>query len=218
MGKITIFSETDSIISQIMSELRNVDIQKDRLRFRQNIFRIGQVAAYEISKTMSYKTVESETRFGPVKGKTLADQPVIATVLRAGIPLQTGIADFFNAADLAYISAYRHYISETAFEIITNYIACPSLENRVLILADTMLATGQSMVLSYQQLVKNGKPKAVEIVSVIGSRQAVDYVREQIPDANIWIAAVDENLNDKGFIVPGLGDAGDLSFGEKLQH
>jgi uracil phosphoribosyltransferase len=218
MGKITIFSETDSIISQFMSELRDVHIQKDRLRFRENIFRIGQVVAYEISKTLSYKTAESVTQFGTAKSKTLADQPVIATVLRAGIPLQSGLADFFNAADLAYISAYRHYINETEFEIITNYIACPSLENSVLILADTMLATGQSMVLSYEQLIKNGKPKSVEIVSVIGSKKAIEYVKEKIPDANIWIAAVDEKLNNKGFIVPGLGDAGDLSFGEKLQH
>ncbi len=218
MGKITIFSETDSIVSQFMTELRDVDVQKDRLRFRQNIFRFGQIAAYEISKTLSYNISETETQFGRTNSGALTAQPVIATVLRAGLPLQAGLSDFFNAADLAYISAYRHHTNETDFEIITDYIACPLLEDKVLILADTMMATGQSMVLAYEQLIRNGTPKSVEIVSVIGSKIGVEYVQSHIPHASIWIAAVDENLNDRGYIVPGLGDAGDLSFGVKLQH
>lgn len=213
-----IFSENDSVVSQFLHELRDISKQKDRFRFRNNIRRIGEIMAYEISKELKYTNNPTTTPMGVAQCRTLESQPVIATVLRAGLPLQDGINRFFDQADLAYISAYRHHTSATSFEIVVEYLACPDLNGRVLILADTMLATGQSLVMTYEKFIANGVPSEVHIVSVIGSKSGVDYVKNAMPEAKLWIGTIDESLNDEGYIVPGLGDAGDLSFGEKMQH
>lgn len=174
--------------------------------------------AYEISKHLKYVNRSTRTSMGVAECRVLASQPVIATVLRAGLPLQDGINRFFDQADLAYISAYRHHTSPTEFEIIVEYLACPDLYGKVLILTDTMLATGQSLVMTYEKFLTHGIPSEVHIVSVIGSKSGVDYVRNALPHAKLWIGTIDDSLNEEGYIVPGLGDAGDLSFGEKMQH
>jgi len=213
-----VFSENDSLVNQFLHELRDISIQKDRFKFRNNIRKIGEIMAYEISKHLKYVNRSTRTSMGVAECRVLASQPVIATVLRAGLPLQDGINRFFDQADLAYISAYRHHTSPTEFEIIVEYLACPDLSGKVLILADTMLATGQSLVMTYEKFLTHGIPSEVHIVSVIGSKSGVDYVRNALPNAKIWIGTIDDSLNEEGYIVPGLGDAGDLSFGEKMQH
>lgn len=218
MFKLNNLSQQNSIVCQILKELRDKDIQTDRYRFRKNIERIGMIAAYEISKSLDYAKTKTQTPLGLSDTTELKDQPVIGTILRAGIPLQNGVNQLFNQADLAYISAYRHQTSGKNFEIKVEYLASPSIENRVLILTDPMLATGQSLVLTYEQFLAQGNPKEVHLVSVIGSQDGVDYVKEHIPNATLWIGCIDEKLNDQGYIVPGLGDAGDLSFGTKTQH
>lgn len=211
-------SSKNSIVNEIIRELRDTKIQQDRYRFRKNIERFGGIAAYELSRLLEYEDATTTTPLGKASTKKLTEQPVIATVLRAGIPLQNGVNQLFNQADLAYISAYRHHLSETEFEIMVEYMACPSLDNRVLILTDPMLATGKSLVMTYEQFLNQGKPSAVHLVSVIGSQAGVDYVSKHIPDAHLWIGCIDDELNEQGYIVPGLGDAGDLSFGEKTQR
>jgi len=211
-------SSENSIVNEIIRELRDTDIQQDRYRFRKNIERYGSIAAYELSKLLDYKDATTKTPLGKAPTKKLTEQPVIATVLRAGIPLQNGVTQLFNQADLAYISAYRHHLSETEFKIVVEYMACPSLDGRVLILTDPMLATGKSLVMTYEQFLKQGEPSAVHLVSVIGSQPGVDYVTQHIPNAHLWIGCIDDKLNEQGYIVPGLGDAGDLSFGEKTQR
>ncbi|MCB9241545.1 MAG: uracil phosphoribosyltransferase [Flavobacteriales bacterium] len=213
--KIRNLSQTDSIVQEILRELRDVSIQTDRYRFRKNIERMGTIAAYEISKELEYVSRPTKTPLGEATTRALKEQPVIATVLRAGLPLQSGVNQLFNQADLAYISAYRKHSTPTAFEVVVEYLACPSLTDRVLILTDPMLATGQSLVLTYQQFLRHGKPSKVHLVSVIGSEQGVSFVQEHIPEATLWIGTIDPILNEAGYIVPGLGDAGDLSFGMK---
>jgi uracil phosphoribosyltransferase len=213
-----VFSENDSLVNQFLHELRDISIQKDRFKFRNNIRKIGEIMAYEISKHLKYVNRSTRTLMGVAECRVLASQPVIATVLRAGLPLQDGINRFFDQADLAYISAYRHHTSPTEFEIIVEYLACPDLYGKVLILTDTMLATGQSLVMTYEKFLTHGIPSEVHIVSVIGSKSGVDYVRNALPHAKLWIGTIDDSLNEEGYIVPGLGDAGDLSFGEKMQH
>jgi uracil phosphoribosyltransferase len=213
-----VFSENDSLVNQFLHELRDISIQKDRFKFRNNIRKIGEIMAYEISKHLKYVNRSTRTLMGVAECRVLASQPVIATVLRAGLPLQDGINRFFDQADLAYISAYRHHTSPTEFEIIVEYLACPDLYGKVLILTDTMLATGQSLVMTYEKFLTHGIPSEVHIVSVIGSKSGVDYVRNALPHAKLWIGTIDGSLNEEGYIVPGLGDAGDLSFGEKMQH
>jgi uracil phosphoribosyltransferase len=218
MFEVINLSEQNSIVCQVLKELRDKEIQKDRFRFRKNIERIGIIAAYEISKQLDYKNTHTDTPLGTSITKELADQPVIGTVLRAGIPLQHGVNELFNQADLAYISAFRQHTTGNQFEIKVEYLASPRIENRVLILTDPMLATGRSMVLTCEQFMKQGRPKKIHLISVIGSQEGVDYVREHIPNATLWIGCIDAELNDDGYIVPGLGDAGDLSFGLKTQH
>ena len=213
---IHILSKEQSLISEFLRELRDKDIQKDRARFRKNIERIGQIAAFELSKEMEYKIVFTQSPLGIAQVRTLAEQPIIATILRAGLPLQKGISDMFDQADLAYISAYRKHKNDTEFEIVLEYFATPDINDRIVILCDPMLATGQSLVQTYQAILKRGTPKKVYLVSVIGSQQGVDYVTENIPNADLWIGVIDEKLDKHGYIIPGLGDAGDLSFGEKL--
>ena len=212
---VHILSKEFSLVSEFLRELRDKEIQQDRARFRKNIERIGQIAAYEISKEMNYDLHFTNTPLGIAQVKKLNEQPVIATILRAGLPLQKGISDMFDQADLAYISAYRKHTNDTEFEIVLEYFATPYINDRIIILCDPMLATGQSLVQTYQAIRKRGIPKKVYLVSVIGSKQGVDYVTKHIPNADLWIGVIDDKLDANGYILPGLGDAGDLSFGVK---
>lgn len=200
-----------------MAEMRNVDVQKDSMRFRRNLERVGELIAYEISKKLEYVTTDVTTPLGIAPVPTLKEQPVIATILRAGLPLHQGMLEIFDKAENAFISAYRQHHKDGSFEVHVDYMACPSLEGKELILCDPMLATGTSMVLTYQALLRRGKPKHVHIVSVISSMYAIDYVRKHLPEnISIWTCAVDEELTAQSYIVPGLGDAGDLAYGVKL--
>ena len=212
---VHILSKEFSLVSEFLRELRDKEIQQDRARFRKNIERIGQIAAYEISKEMNYDLHFTNTPLGIAQVKKLNEQPVIATILRAGLPLQKGISDMFDQADLAYISAYRKHTNDTEFEIVLEYFATPDINDRIIILCDPMLATGQSLVQTYQAIRERGIPKKVYLVSVIGSKQGVDYVTKHIPNADLWIGVIDDKLDANGYILPGLGDAGDLSFGVK---
>lgn len=217
--RVVHFAETNSVISRFLKELRSVDIQKDSMRFRRNIERIGEVMAYEISKELDYQPETIQTPLAPITVAERQDKVVIGTILRAGMPLHDGIFHYFDDAENAFISAYRRYRDEshTDVEIVVEYMASPSLEGKTLILPDPMLATGGSMELSYQALCRNGKPAKLHLCSVIASQQAVDYLQRVMPeDATLWVAAIDPILNEHKYIVPGLGDAGDLCFGEKL--
>jgi uracil phosphoribosyltransferase len=214
--KVEILSSYNSIVHQILTELRHKSIQKDRYRFRKNIERFGMIAAYEISKYLEYKSTKTTTPLGIADTQQLKEQPVVATVLRAGLPLQTGVNAMFNQADLGYISAYRKHTSETEFEIVVEYLACPNIEGRTLILTDPMLASGRSLALTYEQFLRHGTPKEVHLVSVIGSKPGLEYIQSKIPEATLWIGTIDDTLDERGYIIPGLGDAGDLSFGQKV--
>ncbi|WP_203256666.1 uracil phosphoribosyltransferase [Hyunsoonleella ulvae] len=212
-------SEDNSILNTFISEIRDVSKQKDSMRFRKNIERIGEVLGYELSKTLNYNTKTIQTSLGHCDINIYDDNVVLCTILRAGIPLHNGLLNYFDTAENAFISAYRHHKDNPeSFEIIVEYLACPDLNDKTLILADPMLATGQSMVTTYEALQKFGMPKNIHIVSVIGSQVGVDFVNSKFPKhTHLWIGAIDKTLNHQGYIVPGLGDAGDLSFGEKLQ-
>ncbi|MFB9051970.1 uracil phosphoribosyltransferase [Formosa undariae] len=213
-------STENTILNVFMSELRDKTIQTDNMRFRRNIERIGEILAYELSKSLHYNSKSVETPLDTAEVDLPENDIVICSILRAGIPLHNGLLNYFDSAENAFISAYRqHKSSPESFEIVVEYLACPSLENKTLILADPMLATGQSMVATFEALKPFGTPKEIHLVSVIGAQQGVDYIENHFnTDAHLWIATIDESLNDKGYIVPGLGDAGDLCFGEKLQH
>lgn len=210
----------NSLLNTFISEIRDVNIQKDSMRFRRNIERIGEILGYEMSKILSYKKSTIKTPLGNCDIHLLNNDIVLCSVLRAGLPLHNGLLNYFDTAENAFISAYRHHKDNSDdFEIIVEYLACPSLENKTLILADPMLATGQSLVSTFKALKPFGVPKAIHLVSVIGAKEGVDYIQNYFDKkTHLWIAAMDEHLNDKGYIIPGLGDAGDLSFGEKLQH
>ena len=214
--KIINFSEQNTIINQFMSELRDKNIQQDRMRFRRNLERIGEIMAYEISRTLNYNTQEVTTPLGVKEISLPADKVVLATILRAGLGFHQGFLSYFDHAENAFISAYRKYINETDFDIHVEYIASPSLENKVMILADPMLATGKSMELCYNALCQSkGTPAVTHVASVIASQQAIEYVKKNLPKNTIlWVAAVDDTLNSHGYIIPGLGDAGDLAYGE----
>lgn len=208
-----------SILNKFISELRDVSVQNDRMRFRRNIERIGEILGYELSKSLAYNQVDIRTPLGISKCNIPEENIVICSILRAGIPLHQGLLNYFDKAENTFISAYRHHISATEFEIKVEYLASPSLENKTLILADPMLATGRSFVNVYNALKEMGTPKEIHLASVIGSEQGVKYIADHFPtNTKLWIATVDKELNDKGYIVPGLGDAGDLAYGIKLQH
>jgi len=212
-------SNIDSLLNNFIFEIRDTSIQNDSMRFRRNIERIGEILSYEMSKTLSHHTINAETPLGNTKVNVPQDDIVICSVLRAGLPLHNGVLNYFDKAENAFISAYRHHLNDTDFEIIVEYIACPNLENKTLLLVDPMLATGKSLALTYEALKSHGTPKQVHILSVIGAEPGVDYVKDKFPEnTHLWIAAIDKTLNDKGYIVPGLGDAGDLAFGDKLRH
>ncbi|WP_159022067.1 uracil phosphoribosyltransferase [Formosa sp. L2A11] len=213
-------SKENTILNVFMSELRDKTIQTDNMRFRRNIERIGEILAYELSKSLHFKAKTVETPLATTEISLPENEIVICSILRAGIPLHNGLLNYFDAAENAFISAYRHHKSTPEnFEIIVEYLACPSLENKTLILADPMLATGQSMMATYEALKPFGTPKEIHLVSVIGAEQGVENVSKHFnADTHLWISTIDEKLNEKGYIVPGLGDAGDLCFGQKLQQ
>ena len=211
-------SAQQSIANQFVAELRDVNIQKDRMRFRRNMERIGEVLAYELSKILDYEEKEVETPLGIANTVFPKDRIVLATILRAGLPLHQGMLNVFDQADNAFVSAYRKHHKDGTFEINLEYVSCPSLEDCVLIICDPMLATGASMALAAKQLEEYGTPKSIHVVTAIASTYGLEYVQRMIPKANVWIGALDEELTAKSYIVPGLGDAGDLSYGEKLQE
>jgi len=211
-------SQGTSILSTFIAEIRDKEIQQDRMRFRRNIERIGEVLAYEMSKSFTNNTKNIQTPLGVKTMNIVQDDIVVCSILRAGIPLHSGFLNYFDNAENAFISAYRKHTSENDFEIVVEYLASPSIEGKTLLLVDPMLATGQSMVAVYKSLLELGIPKNIHIAAVIGAQQGVDFVADNLPkNTTLWIATVDEKLNEKGYIVPGLGDAGDLSFGTKLQ-
>ncbi len=211
-----ILSNSPSIANNFLAELRDTGIQRDSMRFRRNLERLGEIFAYEISKTLPHCACDVTTPLGVCKANTIADFPVIATVLRAGLPLYQGLLNFFDRADSAFAGAYRLEGTAEELQVNLDYLASPSLENRTLILADPMLATGKSLVLAYQSFLKNGTPQQTHIVVAVASRQGVAYVQQHLPEATLWVGAIDEELNANAYIVPGLGDAGDLAFGAKL--
>lgn len=215
---VHIFTKSPSVIQQYVAEIRDKNIQKDRMRFRKNIERMGELVAYEISKHLSYESKEVETPLGTAHCKVLKNDVVLGTILRAGLPLHQGMLNIFDKADNAIVSAYRKHTSELSFEIQIEYISAPSLEGKTLILCDPMLATGMSMVAAHKALVSNyGTPSHLHIVSVIASEQGLEYTRHHLPqDTRYWIVAVDPEMNAKSYIVPGIGDAGDLCYGEKM--
>lgn len=208
-------SNDNSLIHQFITELRDVDIQADRFRFRRNLERLGEIFAYEISKKLSYAPLEVETPMGIADSKILAQQPVLATILRAGIPLHQGMLNFFDQADNAFVTAYRKQHKDGTFEVHMDYISCPPIEGRPLIVCDPMLATGLSMTTALEGLLEYGKPSHIHIVTVIASTDGLEHLQRTFPKATVWAAAVDEELTARSYIVPGLGDAGDLAYGDK---
>lgn len=210
----------NTVLNTFISELRDVNIQKDRMRFRRNIERIGEVLGYEMSKVLNYKSISIETPLGTTRMNVLENDLVLCSILRAAIPLHNGLLNYFDTAENAFISAYRHHKNDSKnFEIVVEYLTCPNLEGKTLILADPMVATGQSMAATFEALKPFGTPKEIHLVSVIGAQEGLDFIEKHFDaSTHLWIATVDEKLNDKGYILPGLGDAGDLCYGEKLQH
>ncbi len=210
-------SEQHSLISNWIAELRDVDIQNDRMRFRRNLERFGETAAYEISKVMPFIEKEVQTPLGIAAAKVLKEQPVLATILRAGLPLHQGLLNFFDHADNAFISAYRKHNKDGSFEISLDYVSCPELENRLVIISDPMLATGSSLVKTIHFLKEEGHPREIHIVVAIACTVGIEYVKREEPSVTIWCGDIDDELTAKGYIVPGLGDAGDLAYGVKVQ-
>ena len=214
--KIVNLSEENSILNSFLREIRDVEIQNDSMRFRRNIERIGEIMAYEISKELDYKTVTIQTPNSEAAQSLPADDIVLGTILRAGLPLHTGFHNYFDRAENAFVSAFRKYTSENEFDVIVEYLASPRLDDKTLILVDPMLATGISADLSYRAMLSKGRPAKTILACVIASQQAVDYVIQHFPEETIlYCAAIDPILNEHAYIVPGLGDAGDLCFGEK---
>ena len=211
-------SQQHSLISNWVAELRDVNVQGDRMRFRRNLERIPQAIGYELSKKLPAKEVEVTTPLGTAKHWVLDGQPVLATILRAGLPMHQGLLNYFDKADSAFISAYRKHHPDGSFEISLEYLACPPLQDRVLIIADPMLATGASLAKTLQFLRQEGTPKEIHIVAAIACQVGIDAVLREEPTAKIWCGDIDEELTAKSYIVPGLGDAGDLAFGSKSQQ
>lgn len=213
-------SETPSILNTFIAEIRDKTVQKDSMRFRRNIERIGEILGYELSKSLQYQKQKIETPLATTETVLHKNNIVLCSILRAGVPLHNGLLNYFDAAENAFISAYRqHKQNPETFEIIVEYLACPSLEGKTLILADPMLATGQSMVATFGALKPFGTPKEIHLVSVIGAQTGVDFAKKSFSEnTHLWIGSIDDTLNEKGYIIPGLGDAGDLAFGNKLQQ
>lgn len=215
--KIVNFAEMNSELNRFVAEIRDIHIQQDRLRFRKNLERIGEVMSYEISKDFRYSEKLVTTPLGTARVNTADDKIVIGTILRAGIPYHQGFLNYFDRAENAFVSAYRKYKDKLNFEIFIEYIASPRIDGKILILTDPMLATGGSMELSYRALLTKGEPEHIHIASVIASQKAIEYITTHFPEEKtaVWVGAIDPDLNEHSYIVPGLGDAGDLAYGEK---
>ncbi len=207
-----------SVANHFIAELRDIEVQKDPMRFRRNLERIGEVMALELSRTLEYKPVEVTSPLGESHTELMAEQPVLATILRAGLPLHQGMLNYFDKADSAFVSAYRkHRKGEDAFDVEVEYLSSPSLDDRVVIICDPMLATGRSMVLVYKALLRLGKPKSIHVAAAIASAEGMEYVKLHMPPGTrFWIGAIDEEMTAQAYIVPGLGDAGDLAYGAKM--
>jgi uracil phosphoribosyltransferase len=211
-------SENNSILNHFLAQMRDVSIQKDSMRFRRNVQRIGEIMAYEISKSLPYSQVIVNTPLGEKNTTGIADKVVICSILRAGLALHDGLLSFFDDAENGFISAYRHhYNNDDAFDIQVDYKAVPTLQDKIVLLADPMLATGLSLVAVFKKLMENESPKEIHIAIIIAAPEGIAYLQEELPDTcHLWIADTDSHLNDKKYIVPGLGDAGDLAYGVKL--
>ena len=207
-----------SVLNTFISEMRDVNIQRDPLRFRHNLERVGNIFAYEISKTLIYEAQTVTTPLGTAQEFLPREKVVVTSILRAGVPLHNGIISFFDRAENGFVSAFRKYTDDGEFDIHIEYISAPDLNGKTIIMADPMLATGSSLELAYKAIKANGKPEHIHLVSVIASQAGVDYIRNMLDNepVTLWLAAVDDELNAKSFIVPGLGDAGDLAYGPKL--
>ena len=214
--KIYNFSEYSSLYNKFLSELRNAQIQKDSMRFRKNLERLGEISAYEISKSLDNFSLSTNTPLGISTTKVPHENLVLATILRAGLPLHNGLLNYFDSAENCFISAFRKHTSSNDFDVEIEYLASPKLDGKVVLLSDTMLASGQSMVLAYKALLEKGNPSEIHLVSVIGSQQGIDFVSQNFPkNTTLWIGGIDPKMTTQSYIVPGLGDAGDLAFGEK---
>lgn len=216
--KIHHLAQNNSVLNNFLSEIRDKNIQKDSMRFRRNIERIGEILAYELSKSFSYASISVETPLAFKEMQIVEDSLVICSILRAGLPLHQGLLNYFDNAANAFISAFRHHpYNDERFEIVVEYLASPNLDGKTLLLADPMLATGQSLVAVFESLKKLGNPKEIHLISVIGAEEGIHFIEKHFPEnTHLWIATIDSHLNEKGYIVPGLGDAGDLAFGNKL--
>lgn len=216
--EVKILGNNHSIFDQYLAEIRDENIQKDPLRFRENLYRLGELFAYEISKDLKYNVSEITTPLGIAKVPVLEKQPVLATILRAGLAMHNGLLRILDRAENCFISAYRKYTEGGEFEIEFEYMASPSLEDKVVILSDPMLASGKSMEIGYHALFSKGNPEHIHLVAIIASEEGLDYVKKNIKSENVtlWVGAVDEGMTSKSYIVPGLGDAGDLAYGEKI--
>ena len=210
-------SREHSLVSNWISELRDVEVQNDRMRFRTNLERIGEVAAFEISKRLAYVEKEIQTPLGTAVCEVLDEQPVLTTILQAGLALHHGLLRYFDKADNAFVSAYRKHAPDGSFDIALEYLSCPEIDDRILIISDPMLATGASLVKTIQYLKEEGRPKAIHIVTAIACTVGIEFLRREVPEATLWCGAIDDELTAKGYIVPGLGDAGDLAYGAKIQ-
>lgn len=216
--KIHYISETNSVLNHFLAQIRDISIQKDSMRFRKNMERIGEIMAYELSKSLEYKNINVQTPLGLKSTTTIADGVVLCSILRAGLALHTGFMSFFDDAENGFVSAYRHHKNnEDDFEILVEYQAAPTFNNKNLILLDPMLATGQSIVAVFNKLMNKETPKEIHIAVVIATPEGISYLEKNLPNnCHLWVASLDEKLNEKNYIMPGLGDAGDLAYGDKL--
>lgn len=216
--KIHYISENNSVLNHFLAQLRNINVQNDSMRFRRNIERIGEIMAYELSKNLSYKNVDIQTPLGIKKTTEIAENLVLCSILRAGLPLHNGFLNYFDHAENSFVSACRHHPNnDDYFEILVEYQAVSNLKNKTLLLLDPMLATGHSIVAVYKKLIANTTPDQIHIVVVIAAPEGISHLQENLPDnCHLWVAALDEKLNEKNYIIPGLGDAGDLAYGSKL--
>ena len=216
--KIHYLSEENSVLNHFLGQIRNVNVQQDSMRFRRNIERIGEVMAYELSKDLQYENIEIQTPLGIKKTTKIEQKLVLCSILRAGLPLHLGFLNYFDDAENGFVSAYRHHPNnDDYFDILVEYQAVADLENKTLILIDPMLATGQSIVAVFNKLMQKGQPKEIHIAVIIAAPEGIAHLEEHLPDScHLWVGALDDKLNEKKYIIPGIGDAGDLSFGNKL--
>jgi Uracil phosphoribosyltransferase len=215
---ITILNKTNSIFKQYLAEIRDQKVQQDSMRFRRNLERMGEIMAYEISKTLTYQPVEIQTPLGIAEESVPVDYPIITSILRAGLPIHNGMLSIFDKSPNGFISAYRNYEKDGTFNINLEYVSCPDITDKTLIITDAMLASGMSIELAYRALLQKGQPRHTFIVAIIASKEGVNYLRKKLPEGkvSIWVGALDDELTVKSYIVPGLGDAGDLAYGEKI--